>query len=163
MIASRLNIGSGRYPVKGFCNIDLSPLPGVDLVLDLDHQPLPFDDASIDFILASDVIEHLSHRDHVWREIDRVLKPGARIEVRAHYGWSNRDPFHLSPLTRRGIKHLTNGYIGRFRQVGRIQYKNLGGAPWWHLRHYLHLEPPCIPGLMSGLEMTFVLEKGNHD
>ncbi len=155
----RVNLGAGRYPLKDFVNVDFAPLPGIDLLCDLDHERFPFEDESVDFILLSEAFEHLAHRDHVWREIHRILKVGGRIEIRAHYGGSNGDPFHLAPLTRRSIEHFTNGYIGRFHQVGHETFRNLGGFPWWHWRKSLHREPPCLPGLMSGLEMTFVLEK----
>lgn len=154
----RLNLGAGKDVREGFCNIDFVQRPGIDVVLDLDHNPFPFQDESVDFILASEVMEHFAHRDHVWREIDRVLRPGGQIEIRAHYGAANVDPFHLNPFVKRSIKHLTNGYIGKFRQVGSIRFRNLGGFPWWHMRKHLHIEPPAMP-LSANREIIFTLEK----
>jgi SAM-dependent methyltransferase len=155
----KLNLGCGRDIQEGATNIDIIRRPGVDLVLDIDHEPFPFPDNSVEFIFAQEFFEHLSHRDHVWNEINRVLIPGGRIEIRSHYGAANGDPFHISPLTKRSIKHLTNGYIGRFRLVGHsIRFRNLGGFPWWHIRKWLQIEPPSLP-FQSGREIIFTLEK----
>ncbi len=56
---------------------ELMTLPGekVDLV-DLNRQPLPYPDASFDWITATEVVEHLEKYREVLREITRVLKPG---------------------------------------------------------------------------------------
>ncbi len=42
---------------------------------------LPFVDASIDFILATDVLEHLYHDDVAVKEIWRALKPGGIVLI----------------------------------------------------------------------------------
>ncbi|MCF7837661.1 MAG: methyltransferase domain-containing protein [Candidatus Marinimicrobia bacterium] len=44
--------------------------------LDLDSQPLPAADDSCDLVIATDVIEHVLHTDHLLNEINRVLKIG---------------------------------------------------------------------------------------
>ena len=41
-----INIGSGSIMLPGYWNIDISD--GADLILDLEHQLLPFQDASMD-------------------------------------------------------------------------------------------------------------------
>jgi predicted SAM-dependent methyltransferase len=80
---TRLNLGSGRAPIKGFVNVDILPdEPGVDVVADV-SQPLPFDDGSVDLIYAVHVLEHFAH-DEVpvilarWR---RVLRDGGQLLV----------------------------------------------------------------------------------
>lgn len=51
---------------------------GVDLVIDVTKK-LPFADNSIDLILAKDVLHHISDVNFHFREIQRVLKPGAEV------------------------------------------------------------------------------------
>ena len=55
----------------------LMKLPGqrVD-VANLNHEPLPYPDASFDLLTATEVIEHLEHYRETLREFSRVLKPG---------------------------------------------------------------------------------------
>lgn len=55
---------------------------GYDKVLfcsDFCAQPLPFEDASFDFVLCKDVLEHLLAPLALLKEIRRVLKPGGAL------------------------------------------------------------------------------------
>lgn len=69
-IARRLAVAPGlRYRTA-----DLQPSPGIDLELDL--QELALDDASVDVILCSHVLEHVPDDARALRELHRVLRPG---------------------------------------------------------------------------------------
>jgi predicted SAM-dependent methyltransferase len=77
-----LNLGCGADIRPDMVNIDLfSDHPSV-VGMDVRHLELP--DGCADLILASDVLEHFSHRevDAVLAEWSRVLKPGGEIVVR---------------------------------------------------------------------------------
>jgi SAM-dependent methyltransferase len=52
----KLHIGPGRVALPGWINLDIQPLPEVDVVSDV-TQGLPFDEAN--FIFAEHFIEHL--------------------------------------------------------------------------------------------------------
>lgn len=55
----------------------LMRLPGQKVdVVNLNHQPLPYADASFDLLTATEVIEHLEHYRETLREFFRVLEPG---------------------------------------------------------------------------------------
>lgn len=71
-----LNIGAGNDIKAGMVNIDIRPLPGIDKVLDA--RKLPYEDNSVDKILAMDVIEHFGRNEiaTVLKEWYRVLEPG---------------------------------------------------------------------------------------
>ena len=56
----KLNIGCGSDYRKGFVNIDRG-IARCDLTLDLEDAKLPFDDNSVDYILASHVLEHINN------------------------------------------------------------------------------------------------------
>ena len=45
-------------------------------VANLNHEPLPYADASFDVVTATEVIEHLHDFRRIVREIQRVLRPG---------------------------------------------------------------------------------------
>ena len=55
-----LDIGCGPHKLNGAVGIDLRPLPGVDLVQDLDQHPWALPANQYDFIRCQHVIEHLS-------------------------------------------------------------------------------------------------------
>jgi SAM-dependent methyltransferase len=46
------------------------------LACDVDHEPLPFDDASVQGVYCSHLIEHVSRQEHVLSEMFRILAPG---------------------------------------------------------------------------------------
>ena len=78
----KLNLGCGLDIRKDFINIDLfSENPDV---VRMDVRNLELSYNSVDLILASDILEHFSHRetDAVLAEWARVLKPGASIIIR---------------------------------------------------------------------------------
>lgn len=78
-----LNLGCGNDIRPGFVNIDLfSDDPGV---VGMDVRRLDLPDNCADGIIASDILEHFSHRevDAVLREWARVLKPGGELVVRS--------------------------------------------------------------------------------
>jgi predicted SAM-dependent methyltransferase len=52
----RLHLGSGQAPIKGWLNIDIQALPGVDRVLDV-RDGLPF--ANVALIFGEHFLEHL--------------------------------------------------------------------------------------------------------
>jgi SAM-dependent methyltransferase len=45
----------------------------------IDHQPLPFGDATLDLVIFASIIEHLYNPHFVLSEIARVLKPGGHF------------------------------------------------------------------------------------
>lgn len=79
----KLNLGCGGDKKQGYVNIDIRKEVKPDMVLDLEKTPYPFDDNSIDEILAKDVIEHFSFRnvERVVKEWHRILKPGGKLVI----------------------------------------------------------------------------------
>lgn len=72
-----LNIGCGtdiRPQQEGWINIDYIWRNGVDIVMNLNKDCLPFEDNSIDKILCSHVLEHVLNPYELVMECHRVLK-----------------------------------------------------------------------------------------
>jgi SAM-dependent methyltransferase len=97
----RLNVGCGRNILPGWTNLDVTNLPGVDIVWDLERcreKPLPFDDDTMDEFLLSHVIEHIREQLPLMAELHRIAKPNARAVIRVPYGSSDEayeDPTHV--------------------------------------------------------------------
>lgn len=84
--------------MEGWVNLDIAPLPGVDVVYDIQQSPLPFADGSFDEILCNDVLEHVEYAA-VLKEIVRILAPGGVVHIRVpHFSSRNNyvDPTHRS-------------------------------------------------------------------
>lgn len=66
-------------------DIDLETLqriPGYDPTRFLQHNAnvgLPFDDASADYVVCLEVMEHLENATHFLTEVKRVLRPGGKL------------------------------------------------------------------------------------
>lgn len=78
----RLHIGCGAHVLPGWVNVDrVARVAGV--VTDLNLTDLPYDDASVEEILAEHVLEHLSFAEEAlaWPEMARVLRPGGRLTI----------------------------------------------------------------------------------
>jgi predicted SAM-dependent methyltransferase len=79
-----IDIGSGPHP-KHDANVrmDLHPWPGVNVLHNLLETPYPFENNLFDKAYMGDVIEHIYifDIDRVMKEVNRILKPGAILEV----------------------------------------------------------------------------------
>jgi SAM-dependent methyltransferase len=96
--AVNVNLGCGRNLEPGFLNVDRAAGPGVDALCDLERELLPFASDSVDCVLASHVLEHITHLVPLMREIHRVLKPGGHVIAVTPYASSNdawEDPTHV--------------------------------------------------------------------
>lgn len=86
---TQLDLGCGTAKRPGFIGLDLFEMPGVDHVLDLTSERFPFDDDSVDTVFSAHFLEHIDEPNHVFQEIGRVCRDGARIEIWTPYAWTN--------------------------------------------------------------------------
>ena len=72
----KVNLGSGTHKLDGWMNVDIAVVDRPDLVADL-TAPLPFADASVDYIHSEDFFAALTLAQAYafLRECARVLKP----------------------------------------------------------------------------------------
>lgn len=100
--------------MPGWVNVDCVPLPGVDLVAQLDDPDkvsLPWPDDSVDEFALIHCLEHLHHPLPLMEELWRTAKPGAQITIACPYGSSDdadEDPTHI-----RRIFLNSFGYFGQ--------------------------------------------------
>ena len=112
----RLNLGCGDDYRKDWVNVDIRASVGPDIVVDVDHHPLPFRDDTFDEILLDNVLEHLDDQLAALHEIHRIARPGATVTFRgphwnSHGAWA--DPTHTRPFTQETFSHyLVEGLFG---------------------------------------------------
>ncbi len=76
-----LNLGCGMVRKEGAINVDRSLMCNPDFVWDLNRFPYPWEDGSIDKIIASHVLEHLDDTIGVMDEFNRILKWNGILEI----------------------------------------------------------------------------------
>ena len=65
------------------------------------NEPLPFEPESFDVVLLSDVLEHISNPDRLWRELNRVLRVGGRVILGVPFMyWIHEAPHDYCRYTR---------------------------------------------------------------
>lgn len=115
----KLNVGCGRNIVAGWLNLDSYPLPGVDILADLNAcatTPLPLADGSVDEFLLSHVLEHISQVLPMMQELHRVAAPGARMTIRVPHGASDdafEDPTHVRQVFPGSFGYFSQPYYWR--------------------------------------------------
>ena len=85
----KIDIGCGQAKRPGFVGIDKVPGDGVDHVVDVEREKLPFADRSVDAIFTAHCFEHLAEHALVFNEIGRVAVDGAHLEIWTPYAWTN--------------------------------------------------------------------------
>jgi len=83
--ADKLNVGCGNDIKAGWINLDIAPLPGVDVVHDLIRFPWPFEDNQFSEILMINVLEHLPDTIRAMEELHRISQPGCKLTIRIPY------------------------------------------------------------------------------
>jgi SAM-dependent methyltransferase len=108
-----------------------------------DLTALPFPDAGVDRVIASEVLEHIPDDAAAFAEIARVLKPGGRAAVTVpRYGpervcWALSDAYHANEG---GHLRIYTGDVVRSRVTaagltpGRSHHAHALHAPYWWLK-----------------------------
>jgi SAM-dependent methyltransferase len=139
----KLNVGCGHDVKSGWVNLDIAPLDGVDVVHNLEEPPLPFDDASFDYIECINILEHVADLPDVMRELNRVLAPGGRLRIMGphftSYTWPT-DPTHRRAFAINTFEFFTSdslhdrGYYFDFAfssvDLRTIGFQRVAYQPW---------------------------------
>jgi SAM-dependent methyltransferase len=108
-----------------------------------DLLALPFPDASVDRVMASEVLEHIPDDVTAMAEIARVLKPGGRVAVTVpRYGpericWALSDEYHANEgghirIYRRDVVRTRLASVGL--TPGASHHAHALHAPYWWLK-----------------------------
>lgn len=85
----KIDLGCGPSKRPGYIGLDIEPHPCVDRVLNFEKDQLPFEDDSVEEVFSSHCWEHIEHPINILRELARVCKDGARLELWMPYGHSD--------------------------------------------------------------------------
>ena len=155
-----LDVGCGAAKRAGAVGIDVMPVPGVDVVHDLNRYPWPLSDSEFDRVLFTSSLECLDNVVRAVEEAHRVAKPGGRVEIHTtHFASSNS---YWDPLQKWHFSYYTFDYfladfvypIYTDRKYRMIQKKFLFRRKWGmgqilsklsarrYEKYYAHRYPP---------------------
>jgi SAM-dependent methyltransferase len=153
----RLNLGCALNHLAGFINIDIDPRAEPDILVG--GGPLPFMSGSFNFVMMSQVLEHIRDPFPLMDEVWRVLIPGGHVLIIVPHGMSSTQmgtPSHVVPYIAdtftafQSERYETPGYHG----FGAYEKKQV--HPWEIVR----IDREAKAGLPSRLphRLLFALE-----
>lgn len=113
----KLNFGCGKIIKDGWVNVDYQKAKGIDKSFDFIKYPYPFKDNIFDYVLIDNVIEHLENPQKVMKEIWRICKKGAIVEIIVPYYnsyYAYADPTHVNFFNEIAIKQT----------LGQVEYSH---------------------------------------
>jgi SAM-dependent methyltransferase len=148
----KIDLGCGSAKREGFIGLDYVAFPGVDYVLDLTKERWPLADGTVDHVYSSHLFEHIFPHDPLFREIGRVCRDGATIEIWTPYAFSNGAFLytHVLFLTEMQWLHICCEHPDVYREV-------LGGR--WLLRNVNFVVPRDVEQelLAQGVSIDFAI------
>ncbi len=149
----RIDLGCGSAKREGFIGLDFVEGPEVDHVVDLTAEKFPFEDASVDEVFSAHFLEHIESPNHVFGEIGRICKDGARIEFWTPYAFSDEGFLygHLHYLTEEPWMHFCVSHRDFFAEM-------LAGR--WLLHQINYVVPPATKAELDayGLPIEFAIK-----
>jgi SAM-dependent methyltransferase len=138
----KLNLGAGRTYLPGFCNLDL--VPWADVRIDLNSEPLPFPNDSVDCVFSYHLLEHLDRYLFALGEIHRVLRHGGRLLVGVPYVTSTEynlvNPYHRQQFNEFSFDFFEAGKLGG----SAVEEREIGFRKVFHRCHYTRAFR-CLP------------------
>jgi len=123
MIKMKINLGSG-YDNRSDClNIDNNVRTLPDILLDVDTEILPFNDGSVDEVLAYNILEHLINLEEVLEDIHAVMKKGAVLKIIVPYKDSQLALNHVREFDENCFKGWDKQWYESKEGIGKHQYK----------------------------------------
>jgi len=112
----KLNLGACDRRFDGFLSVDI--VQPADVIADL-TKPWPWEDSTVDEVLAFDVFEHLPDKRQTMNELWRVLKPGGIATIQVPHATDGDgghcDPTHCSYWTTSDFEYYVPGLFERER------------------------------------------------
>jgi len=107
-----LHLGCGSTKIQNFVNVDKNPNVSPNIIWDLNHYPLPFNDDTFEIVIAISIIEHLDNFFSIMGEIHRVTKKNGIVLILVPHFSSlsaNTDPTHRQNMSIRSCDYFIQG------------------------------------------------------
>jgi SAM-dependent methyltransferase len=117
----KINLGAGHNQIDGFVSVDYDSKSNPDYCLNIETDDLPFEDSSVEAVVAHHILEHLGEGYfHVLQELYRVCKHGAIIDIRVPHPRHEAffaDPTHRRPITPMGLQLFSKKFNQHCREI----------------------------------------------
>jgi ubiquinone/menaquinone biosynthesis C-methylase UbiE len=118
----KLNLGAGDTKLDGYVTCDYDKNTNPDYVVDLEKDALPFEDNTVETVVAHHILEHLGEGYfNCLQEIYRVCKHGAIVDIRVPHPRHDSflaDPTHRRPITVVGLQLFSKKFNKHCREHG---------------------------------------------
>lgn len=118
----KINIGAGDTKYEDYIRLDYDKQSNPDYVIDLEKDTFPFEDGSVESVIAHHVLEHLGEGFfHCLQEIYRVCKHGAIVDIKVPHPRHESfiaDPTHRRPITVMGLQLFSKKFNKLSREQG---------------------------------------------
>ncbi len=139
----KLNLGSGLDIREGYINVDLTKKNGADVVHDLERFPYPFKTDSVDYVLMDNSLEHLEDTIAVMKELHRICKDKAIIDIYVPHCSGVMAFSHLTHKRFFGSGSFDNFECNSWEKYSDIEFKTiekrliwLDCRNWWFIRPF---------------------------
>lgn len=129
-----LDLGAGRghfrelFRDSDYTSVDFYPYENIDIVADL-TEPLPFETESWDYIILSNVLEHISKPRELLKECHRILKKDGTLLITVPFFIKlHQQPYDFYRYTEYALKDLLSDFNDvEIRKLGTISdiYKGI--------------------------------------
>jgi len=120
----KLNLGCGKDIKKGYINLDIVPLKGVDVVHNIEKFPYPFKENYFEEIYISYSLACVINLIKVMEEIHRISKNGAIIKIKDAYFASVdafQSPLYVKFFTLKSFNYFTPNNYNNFITKARFK------------------------------------------
>lgn len=129
----KLNFGCGKVAREGWINVDFQKAKGIDKSFDFAKYPYPIKDNTFEYVLIDNVLEHLPNPQRVMKEIWRICKKDAIVEIIVPYYnsyYAYADPTHVNYFNELSIRQTLRevGYNSK-KQKEQFEIIELNSVP----------------------------------
>lgn len=147
----RIDLGCGGKKRDGFVGLDVEAFESVDHVVNVEHDPLPFEDDSVGEVYSSHFFEHMAHPKNAVNELVRVAVTGAPFQIWTPFIRCNHAlmPTHLSHWSETLWEHISMTHPDWW-------FENVLGV--LHVERFHYVLSPGIEERLGGVPLAFAMQ-----